>query len=310
LPSKSLILSLAKHNGRAPSGRVRLPDDSVDRVANSLVNLQVTAPAAATVPALYSRLLRRQKRRRRPSCRRHRSSIDTRRPRGHKLRRGLESQDTAATRPPPSSPRRLTSTPRTLATPSSGPATAPPPHPPANIIVTASTFVDAQYTKMLNALESILHRFEALESPSRSSHSPPSSPSGPSSCSSLSIAVEAPVVSSSASRRWYKIGNRSPSLKGCMEWTDEYEREAKHSPLLEADKRNKNALPPDLWVFSLRQTAIEGGVSVCFQILVTMELAVTDAMWHGHAGIEKWIGLFGPSPKSIKSRSPRTSRPR
>jgi hypothetical protein len=22
-----------------------------------------------------------------------------------------------------------------------------------------------------------------------------------------------------------------------------------------------------------------------------MELAVTDAMWHGHAGIDKWIGL-------------------
>jgi hypothetical protein len=61
--------------------------------------------------------------------------------------------------------------------------------------------------------------------------------------------------------------------------------------LLEADERNKNALPPDLWVLSLRQAAIEGGVSVRFQSLVTMELAVTDAMWHGHAGIDKWIGL-------------------
>jgi hypothetical protein len=65
----------------------------------------------------------------------------------------------------------------------------------------------------------------------------------------------------------------------------------KHWALFEADGRNKNALPPDLWVFYLRQAAIEGGVSVRFQNLVTMELAVTDAMWYGHAGIEKWIGL-------------------
>jgi hypothetical protein len=144
---------------------------------------------------------------------------------------------------------------------------------------------------MLDALESILHRLEALESPSRSPHSPPSSPSGPSSCSSPSIAVEAPVVSSSASRRQHKIENPPPSLKGCMERSDEYERAVKHWALLEADERNKNALPPDLWFFSLRQAAIEGGVSIRFQSLVTMKLAVTDAMLHGHADIDKWIGL-------------------
>jgi hypothetical protein len=34
---------------------------------------------------------------------------------------------------------------------------------PADNIVNASTFVDAQDTKMLDALESILHRLEALE---------------------------------------------------------------------------------------------------------------------------------------------------
>jgi hypothetical protein len=51
------------------------------------------------------------------------------------------------------------------------------------------------------------------------------------------------------------------------------------------------SLPPDLQVFSLRKAAIEGVVSFRFQSLVTMELAVTDAMWHGHAGIDKWIGL-------------------
>jgi hypothetical protein len=71
----------------------------------------------------------------------------------------------------------------------------------------------------------------------------------------------------------------------------------KHWALLEADERNKNALPPDLWVFSLRQAAIEGGFSVRFQSLVTMKLAVTDAMWHGHAGIDKWIGLVWSESK-------------
>jgi hypothetical protein len=145
----------------------------------------------------------------------------------------------------------------------------------------------AQDTKMSDALESILHRLEALESPSRSPHSPPSPPSGPSSCSSPSIAVEVPVISSSASRRRYKIENPPSSLKGCMERPDEYERAVKNWALLEADERNKNALPPDLRVFSLRQAAIEGGVSVRFQSFVTMELAVTDAMWHGHADIDK-----------------------
>jgi hypothetical protein len=123
---------------------------------------------------------------------------------------------------------------------------------------------------MVDALDSILHRLEALESPSRSPHSPPSSPSGPTSCSSPSIAVEVPVISSSASRRRYKIENPPPSLKGFMERPDEYERAVKHWALLEADERNKNALPPDLWVFFLRQAAIEGGVSVRFQSLVTM----------------------------------------
>jgi hypothetical protein len=76
-----------------------------------------------------------------------------------------------------------------------------------------------------------------------------------------------------------------------MERPDEYERAVKHWALLEADERKKNALPPYLLVFSLRQAAIEGGVSVRFQILVTMELAVTDAMWHGHASIDKWISF-------------------
>jgi hypothetical protein len=71
----------------------------------------------------------------------------------------------------------------------------------------------------------------------------------------------------------------------------------KHWAFLEADERNKNSLPPELWVFFLRQTSIEGGVSVRFQSLVTMELAVMDAMWHGHAGIDKWIGLVWTESK-------------
>jgi hypothetical protein len=109
---------------------------------------------------------------------------------------------------------------------------------------------------MLDALESILNRLEALESPRRSPHLPPSSPSGPSSCSSPLIAGEVPVISSSASRRRYKIENPPPSLKGCMERPNEYECAVKHWALLEDDERNKNALPPDLWVFYLRQAAI------------------------------------------------------
>jgi hypothetical protein len=117
---------------------------------------------------------------------------------------------------------------------------------------------------MLDALQSILHRLEALELPSRAPHSPPSSPSGLSSCSSPSIAVEVPVVSSSASRRRDNIENPSPSLNGCMERPDEYKCAVKRWYLLEADERNKNALPPDLLVFSLRQAAIEGGASVRF----------------------------------------------
>jgi hypothetical protein len=82
-----------------------------------------------------------------------------------------------------------------------------------------------------------------------------------------------------------------------MERPYEYDRAVKHWASLEADERNKNALPPDLWVFFLRQAAIEGGVSVRFQSLVTMEIAVTDAMWHGHAGIDKWIGLVWTESK-------------
>jgi hypothetical protein len=156
--------------------------------------------------------------------------------------------------------------------------------------------------KMLDALESILYRLEALESPSRSPHSPPSSPSGPSFCSSPSIVVEVPVISSSASRRWYKIENTPSSLKGCMERPGDYERAVKHWALLEADERNKNALPPDLWVFSLRQASIEGGVSVRFQSSVTMEIAVMDAMWHGHAGIDQWIGLVWTESKLDQNR--------
>jgi hypothetical protein len=41
-----------------------------------------------------------------------------------------------------------------------------------------------------------------------------------------------------------------------MERPDEYGCAVKLWSLLEADERNKNALPPDLWVFSLRQAAI------------------------------------------------------
>jgi hypothetical protein len=82
-----------------------------------------------------------------------------------------------------------------------------------------------------------------------------------------------------------------------MEWPDEYECVVKYWDLLEADERNKSTHPPDLWVFSLRQAAIEGSVSLRFQSLVTMELAVIDAMWHGHAGIDKWIGFVWTESK-------------
>jgi hypothetical protein len=86
-----------------------------------------------------------------------------------------------------------------------------------------------------------------------------------------------------------------------MEWPDEYERAVYHWALLEADERNKNALHPDLWVFS-RQAAIEGGVGVRFQSFITIKLAVTDAMWHGHAGIDKWIGLVWTEFKIDKNK--------
>jgi hypothetical protein len=71
----------------------------------------------------------------------------------------------------------------------------------------------------------------------------------------------------------------------------------KNWALLEAEERNKNALPPDLWDFSLRQADIEDGVGVRLQSLVTMDLAVTDALWHCHAGIDKWIGLVWTESK-------------
>jgi hypothetical protein len=256
-----------------------VPDYGVDHVANSLVNMQVTAPAAATVPASTP----------------------------------VDPADRSAAAAPASAAIVPTSTLVDLADISAAAVRAQDTAAlPAAAIVPASTLVDIaetsaaavrardstpQDTKMLDALESILHRLEALESPSRSSHSPPSSPSGPSSCSSPSIAVEVPVISSSASRRRYKIENHPPSPKRCMEWPDEYERAVKLWARLEADERNKNDLPPDLWVSSLRQAAIEGGVSFRFQRLVTMELAVTDAMWYGHAGIDKWIGLVWTESK-------------
>jgi hypothetical protein len=82
-----------------------------------------------------------------------------------------------------------------------------------------------------------------------------------------------------------------------MERPEEYELSVKHWAFLEAEERNKNALPPDVWFFSLRQAAIEGGVSFRFQSSGTIELAVTDAMWHGHAGIDKWIGLVWTESK-------------
>jgi hypothetical protein len=237
-----------------------IADDSVDHVANAHVNMQVTAPAAATVPASTP----------------------------------VDPADRSAAAAPSSAAIVPASTLVDLADISAAAIRAQDTAaPPAAAIVPASNLVDiaetsatavrdrdstAQDTKMLDTLESILYRLEALKSPSRSPHSPPSSPSGPSSCSSPSIAVEVPVVSSSASRRRYKIENPPPSLKGCMERPDEYELAVQHWALLEADERNKNATPPDLWVFSLLQATIEGGVSVSFQNLVTMELAITDAM--------------------------------
>jgi hypothetical protein len=212
-----------------------IPDDSVDHVTNVLVNMQVTARAAATVPASTP----------------------------------VDPSDRSAAAASPAAAIVPASTLVDLADISAAAvraqATAVP---PAAAIVPASTLVDfakttaaavrardstAQDTKMLGALESILHHLEALESPRRSPHSPPSSPSGPYSCSSASIAVEVPVVSSLASRRLYKNENPPPFLKGCMEWPDEYERAVNYWALLEADELNKNALPPDLWVFSLHQ---------------------------------------------------------
>jgi hypothetical protein len=76
-----------------------------------------------------------------------------------------------------------------------------------------------------------------------------------------------------------------------MELPDEYERAVSLWALLEADERKKNGFPPDLWVFSLRQAASETGVSVRFHSLVAIELTVTETMYHGHAGIDKWVGF-------------------
>jgi hypothetical protein len=47
---------------------------------------------------------------------------------------------------------------------------------------------------------------------------------------------------------------------------------------------------------SLIKSAEQAGMFF-FQSLVTMELAVTDAMWHGHAGIDKWIVLVWTESK-------------
>jgi hypothetical protein len=180
-----------------------IPGDSVDHVANALVNMQVTAPAAVTVPDSTS----------------------------------VDPADRSAAAAPPAAAIVPASTLVDLADISAAAVRAQDTAaPPAATIVPVSTLVDiaetsaaavrardstAQITKMLDAFESIFHRLEALESPSRPPHSPQSSPSGPSSCSSPSIAVEVPVISSSASRRRYKIENPPPSFKGCMERTDE-----------------------------------------------------------------------------------------
>jgi hypothetical protein len=87
-----------------------------------------------------------------------------------------------------------------------------------------------------------------------------------------------------------------------MERPDEYEHAVKYWALLEADEINKNALPPDLLVFFLRQAAIVTRVSFRFQTLVTMELTVTDAMWHGDAGIDKWVGLVYTESKVDRNK--------
>jgi hypothetical protein len=100
-------------------------------------------------------------------------------------------------------------------------------------MVIASTFVDAPRHEDFERPRVDPSSLEALESPSKSHTVFPSSHSDPSSCLSPSIAVEARVVSSSALRRRYKIENRSPSLKGCMERPDEYEHAVKYLGLLE-----------------------------------------------------------------------------
>jgi hypothetical protein len=156
-----------------------IPDDSVDHFANAFVNLQVTAQAAATVSASTP----------------------------------VNPVDRSAAAAPPEAIIVPASTLVDLADISAAASRAQDiAAPPAAAIVPASTLVDiaetsaaavwacdstAQDKKMLDALESILHRLEALESPSRSPHSPPSSHSGPSFCLFPSIAVEVPVISSS-----------------------------------------------------------------------------------------------------------------
>jgi hypothetical protein len=124
-----------------------IPDDSVDHVANALVNMKFTAPAAATVPASTP----------------------------------VDPADISAAAAPPAAAIVPASTLVDLADISAAAVRAQDTAaPPAAAIVPASTLVDiaetsaaavrardstAQDTKMLDALESILHRPEALDRP-------------------------------------------------------------------------------------------------------------------------------------------------
>jgi hypothetical protein len=133
-------------------------DYSVDHVANALVNMQVAAPAAATVSASTP----------------------------------VDPADRSAAAAPPAAAIVPASTLVDLADIIAAAVRAQDTAAPlAAAIVPASTLVDiaetstavvrardinAQDTKVLDALESILHRLEALESPRRSPHSPPSWP--------------------------------------------------------------------------------------------------------------------------------------
>jgi hypothetical protein len=130
-----------------------IPDDSVDHVANVHVNMQFMAPAAGTVPAS--------------------TPIDP-------TDRSAAAAPSAAAIVPASTLFDLTEISAAAVRAQDIAAL------PAAAIVPASTLVDIaetsaaavwardstlQDTKMLDALESILRRLEALESPSRSPHS-------------------------------------------------------------------------------------------------------------------------------------------